>query len=125
MTEDKMTQIVDEFVDQYYGGDYEIVALSSTRNDLSAVLSLYVQEKSECTPNSERTIRELAKRVLLIITNLRSRGLITESMSMTTKLNKAVELIKEGDDETALLREQNEKLRKEVERLKKLNEALH
>ena len=135
MEKDKLTEIVDEFVEHYYNGDYEVNSLSSLiTTKVSDALQAYVEAKSDMTrlksANPSRPLYELvtygkAKECLKRISDVRRLGIVKETQSLVTKLKKAMELIKEGDDEVSQLRDENAKLQKEILRLKQLNEDLH
>lgn len=130
MEKNKMLEIVDDFVEHYYDGDYEISRYAtSIGTRLSDALQSYVEAKSDIenvgNQYSEQYIFDRAKECLKHITTVRRLGYVKETLTLSAKLNKAVELLKESDEKNGQLRDENGKLQKEVLRLKKLNEALH
>lgn len=129
MNQDKIMKIADDFKERFYAGDIQIVAPTDEkmgksldrihavarqeaqlliRGKLSETLSKYLKRRNH---NS-------AQRLVDAITTARNLGMIVESESKKSKIERL-------EQENTQLRKENADLQKEVAKLRKLNEALH
>jgi len=123
MNHDKLIEIVEDFVEHFYAGDYTIDTISYTiRSNLTDALRSYVEAKFSMNKNAEL---ECAQECLTAITEAREADAVKEAESLLTKLKKALKENGRFEGESLQLKEENVKLKKEVSRLKQLNEGLH
>lgn len=128
MNTDELIVLVDDFINRFYAGDIKIIsppedmqekekevndvaremAHALIRGRLTDEINLYVRMKSAVT----------ARRLLKVITSARSQGMIIETESNNSKSKRL-------EQENIQLKEENAKLQKEIQRVNKLNEALH
>jgi DNA repair exonuclease SbcCD ATPase subunit len=124
LEERKLIKIVDEFVDHYYNGDYEIGNSFIEAHGLAQALDSYVEAKSDLEEHPEQFIYNRAKACFEYITDARVGGYVTESRSLITRLKQAVQMVTDCNNENQKLREQNRQLKDEITHLKKENERL-
>jgi len=129
MSPDKIMEIADDFKERFYAGDIQIVAPTDEkvgkstdhvdavaqhqaqlliRGKLNETLFKYLKRRSQYT----------AQRLVDAITTARSQGMIIESESKKSKIERF-------EQENTQLKKENVDLQKEVAKLKALTDALH